>query len=82
MATILTNNFNLEKRGLGTIQNARILVGTELDGSVYLMLADAGGRVWANIGLTAAEASAFGNQLLVAAVNTEFAAETALTSMH
>lgn len=82
MATILTNNFNREAREPGTIDNARILVGTQLDGRVFLMLADAGGRVWANIGLSGAEANAFANQLLVAAVNTEFAAEAEPRSMH
>lgn len=82
MATILTPNFNRETRELGTVQNASIVVGTQLDGRVFLLLADPGGRVWANIGLSAAEANAFANQLQVAAVNTEFAAEHEPRSMH
>lgn len=79
MATILTNNFNGDP---GTVDNARLLVGTQLDGRVFLMLADAGGRVWVNIGLSGAEATAFANQLQVAAVNTEFAADAEHRSMH
>ena len=82
MATILTNNFNRETREPATVDNARILVGTQLDGCVFLMLADAGGRVWANIGLSGSEATAFANQLQVAAVNTEFAAENESRRMH
>lgn len=82
MATIQSSNFGREMPELGTVENARILVGTQLDGRVFLLLADAGGRVFANIGLSGPEATAFANQLQVAAVNTEFAAEAERRSMH
>lgn len=75
MATILTTHFNHTTKQVETLDNARITVGSQLDGSVYLLLMDRGGRVWANIGISAAEAHAFANQLLVAAVQAEYNAD-------
>lgn len=82
MATILTANFNRSTEQVETLDNARILVGSQLDGSVYLLLSDRTGRVWANVGLSAAEAHVFANQLLVAAAQAEFAAEADPRSLH